>query len=273
MAVNVNAAHRRYLHTLSVSVPSPQRRRRSSVSLAAVKPLRLNGRPTAGSLHQYLRRLILDGAIPNGARLSQVELAERLGVSRTPLREAMRMLQAEGIVEAEHNRRTQVTALDVGDIDTVYGCRVLMEATGVLVTVPKLDNARIAELSEAVAEMREHAADPSADRWARAHRRFHRALIPEAGREFARTLSMYFDRAERLRRMFQTEEIAGGVRLIEEHEAILRACRSKQASKAAALVARHSSRAALTLMAQIAPERDPTLVRTALQLFSALESL
>ena len=119
--------------------------------------------------------------------------------------------------------------------------------------------------------MRKHAADPNAEIWARAHRRFHRALVPEAGREFARTLSAYFDRAERFRRVFQTEEIAGGVRLLEEHEAILRSCKARNASRAAALVARHSARAALTLMAQIAPEREPTLVRTALQLFSALE--
>jgi DNA-binding GntR family transcriptional regulator len=250
-----------------------QKRRRSSVSLDAIQPYRRNGSTTtAGSLHEHLRRLILDGAIPNGASISQVELAERLGVSRTPLREAMRMLQAEGIVHAEHNRRTRVTALDVGDIDTVYGTRVLMEGAGVLVTVPLLDRSRINDLAEAVKEMRMHASDPNAELWARAHRRFHRTLIPEAGREFARTLSTYFDRAERLRRMFQTEEIAGGVRLQEEHEAILRACRAKNASKAAALVARHSARAALTLMAQISPEREPTLVRTALQLFSALES-
>ncbi len=248
-----------------------QRRRRSSVSLDAIKPYSRNGNATPGSLHEHLRRLILDGAIPNGASISQVELAERLGVSRTPLREAMRMLQAEGIVHAEHNRRAHVTALDVGDIDTVYGCRVLLEATGVLVTVPLLDGSKITELTDAVATMRKHAADPNTETWARAHRRFHRALVPEAGREFARTLSAYFDRAERFRRVFQTEEIAGGVRLLEEHEAILRSCKSKNASRAAALVARHSARAALTLMAQIAPEREPTLVRTALQLFSALE--
>src|SRR5207248_1179778 len=250
---------------------TPQRRRRSSVSLDAIKPYRRNGRATAGSLHEYLRRLILDGAIPNGASISQVELAERLGVSRTPLREAIKMLQAEGIIHAEHGRRTRVTALDVGDIDTVYGTRVLMEGAGVLVMVPLLDRARINELAEAVQEMRKHASDPNAEVWARAHRRFHRTLIPEAGREFARTLSTYFDRAERLRRTFQTEEIQGGVRLLEEHEAILRACKRKDASKAASLVAKHSARAALTLMAQIAPEREPTLVRTALQLFSALE--
>src|SRR3979409_583912 len=108
-----------------------RRRRRSSTSLDAIKAYP----GSAGSLHDHLRRLILDGAIPNGTSISQVELAERLGVSRTPLREAMKMLQAEGLVHAEHNRRAHATSLDVGDIDTVYGCRVLLEATGVLVTV------------------------------------------------------------------------------------------------------------------------------------------
>jgi DNA-binding GntR family transcriptional regulator len=71
--------------------------------------------------------------------------------------------------------------------------------------------------------------------------------------------------------MFQSEEIQGGVRLLEEHEAILRACETKNASKAASLVAKHSARAALTLMAKMAPDREPALVRTALQLFSTLE--
>src|SRR2546425_8172474 len=98
-----------------------QRRRRSSVSLDAVTPYRRNG-----SLHEHLRRLILDGAIPNGASFSQVELAERLCVSRTPMRDAMKMLQAERIGQAHPGRRTRVTALDVGHIDTLYGARVLM---------------------------------------------------------------------------------------------------------------------------------------------------
>src|SRR5258708_33588290 len=101
-----------------------QKRRRSSVSLDAIKPYRRNGSTTAGSLHEHLRRLILDGAIPNGASISQVELAERLGVSRTPLREAMRMLQAESIIHAEPGRRTRLTALCVGDSDSVDGHRL-----------------------------------------------------------------------------------------------------------------------------------------------------
>src|SRR2546429_9227699 len=204
-------------------MPTP-RRRRSSVSLSAVKPYKRNG-----SLHEHLRRLILDGAIPNGASISQVELAERLGVSRTPLREAMKMLQAEGIVQADHGRRTRVTALDVGDIDTVYGTRVLMEGAGVLVMVPLLDRARINELAEAVKEMRKHASDPNTELWARAHRRFHRTPIPEAGRRVARPLSTDFDPAQRLRRLFQTERIAGGVRLPAAHEASRKGREAKKA--------------------------------------------
>src|SRR2546427_8241707 len=235
-----------------------QKRRRSTFPLNASKPSRRNGSTTAGSLHEHLRRLILDGAIPNGASISQVERAERLGVSRTPLREAMRMLQAEGIIHAEHGRRTRVTALDVGDIDTVYGTRVLMEGAGVLVMVPLLDRLRIDDLAEAVREMRKHASDPNTELWARAHRRFHRTLIPEAGREFARTLSTYFDRAERLGRMFPTQEIASGVRPNEEHEGIPRAHKSKNASKAATLWARHSARAARTRMTHSATQPEPS---------------
>jgi DNA-binding GntR family transcriptional regulator len=245
-----------------------RRRRRSSTSLDAIKAYP----GSAGSLHDHLRRLILDGAIPNGTRISQVELAERLGVSRTPLREAMKMLQAEGLIDAEHNRRAHVTALDVGDIDTVYGCRVLLEATGVMLTARTLDATKLQELTASVAAMREHAGDPDAEVWTRAHRRFHRALVPEAGTEFARVLSTYFERGERFRRTFQREEIMSGVRLLEEHQAILQACQDLNPNKAAALVARHAARAALQLMAQIAPEREPTLVRIALQLFSTLDS-
>src|SRR3989442_15785189 len=98
-----------------------QKRRRSSVSLDAIKPYRRNGSTTAGSLPEHLRRLILDGAIPNGASISQSELSERLGVSRTPLREAMRVLQAEGILHPGPGRPTSLNALDVGALDTEYG--------------------------------------------------------------------------------------------------------------------------------------------------------
>jgi DNA-binding GntR family transcriptional regulator len=78
-------------------------------------------------LHAYLRECILDGTLTPGTKLSQVTLSEQLGVSRTPLREVLRMLQEEGLVEIEPNQRTRVAGLDPQELDDIYASRILME--------------------------------------------------------------------------------------------------------------------------------------------------
>ncbi|MEA2631083.1 MAG: hypothetical protein QOE66_1302, partial [Chloroflexota bacterium] len=65
---------------------------------------------------ERLRQLIVTGEIPPGSELSQVKLAEMTGVSTTPVREALRQLEVEGLVEARHNRRPRVPAFDPDDL-------------------------------------------------------------------------------------------------------------------------------------------------------------
>src|SRR3954453_2817779 len=60
-------------------------------------------------VHRTIREAILDGTLEPGTTMSQVMLADELGVSRTPLREALRMLQNEGLIESEPNRRVRVS--------------------------------------------------------------------------------------------------------------------------------------------------------------------
>ncbi len=89
-------------------------------------------------LHAYLRECILDGTLTPGTKLSQVTLSEQLGVSRTPLREVLRMLQEEGLVEIEPNQRTRVAGLDPQELDDIYASRILMETLALSMTIAEL---------------------------------------------------------------------------------------------------------------------------------------
>lgn len=71
----------------------------------------------------YLREAILSGEIPPGSRIRQEEIAERLGTSRLPVREALRMLEVEGLTQLEVNRSARVPALDPDELDVIYQMR------------------------------------------------------------------------------------------------------------------------------------------------------
>jgi DNA-binding GntR family transcriptional regulator len=229
--------------------------------------------PAAANLRAHLRELILGGALQPGVVISQVELARSLGVSRTPLREAMRMLQEEGLIEAEPNRRARVTRFDPTDLDTVYGCRVMLESLGCVLTVRSISDDEIKRLEKALDAMREHAESQDVERWQGSHREFHRVLVGRANDQFGRTIAAYQDRSERYWLMFIRANGSGGLTMRDaEHRAIFEAVKDRDAVEAAGLLARHLSRTALTLMAQLAPEHEPLTVRTALQFVSGRSS-
>ena len=99
---------------------------------------------TERALHA-LRELILGGDLAPGARLGEVELAERLGVSRTPVREALSRLAAEGIVEIQPNRGARVTTWTVAELEGVFELRSAIEPQLTAYAVP---NASFADLDE-----------------------------------------------------------------------------------------------------------------------------
>lgn len=218
-------------------------------------------------VYTRLREQLLNGEIPPDAVLSQVQLARELGVSTTPLREAMRLLQAEGLLIAEHNRRSRVAPMDAQDVDAVYASRILIEALAIRLTVPSLAAADHDDLRTDLAAMRVAAADGDITAWEPAHRDFHRRLVSGSGVAVGRIIDPVVERSERYRRssLFgssrRTWELGN-----DEHEAIVQAVAEGQANVAALLLARHLSRSALTVLAKIAPEQEPTAIRAALQM-------
>ncbi|MBH0130103.1 GntR family transcriptional regulator [Salinibacterium sp. NK8237] len=216
-------------------------------------------------VYTRLRALLLNGEIPPGAILSQVQLAKQLAVSTTPLREAMRLLQAEGLLVAEHNRRSRVTPLNPRDIDSVYASRIVMEALAIRLTVPTLGPTEIEALRAAVKGMADAAEAQDLSAWEPIHADFHRRITSGCDEQMSRIIESVSDHTERYRRssLFgspaRTWEIGN-----EEHQSILAACEAGQPAEASILLARHLARSALTVLAKVAPEENPIAVREAL---------
>src|ERR1700761_9762456 len=93
----------------------------------AVASDRLNIASVVDQVYAAIRERITNGSLPRGARVHQEDLALELGVSRTPVREALRRLAAEGLVEMRTNRGARVADVEQGDMHAAYQARLVIE--------------------------------------------------------------------------------------------------------------------------------------------------
>lgn len=230
------------------------------------------GRIVISQVYSYLRKKILDGTVPPGTVLSQVQLAQEIGVSRTPLREALRMLQEEGLVLAEHNHRVRVADLDIGELESFYASRIMLESLAIALSVPRLTQDDFDKLASALDQM--HAASERRDMqsWDEGNRQFHAVLSSYTEGQLRETIKRSIDASERYRRI-KLQNLSRSWEVAEvEHQAIFEACRKGNRDAAVDLLARHLARTALTVIALADPEYEPTAVRTALRLVTGKSS-
>lgn len=119
---------------------------------------RSNQKTKMDQIVEILREAVLTGEFTSGARLLQDELAERFNTSSTPIREALRQLQAEGILEHSPYRGVQVAEVKMEDVREVYMVRAVMESFVTRLAVPYLNHAHVEQLRTLQAHMREYVA-------------------------------------------------------------------------------------------------------------------
>lgn len=226
----------------------------------------VGGRRLALDVHARLRAMILSGELPPGSTLLQAGMARRLGVSRTPMREAFRLLQEEGLIDARPDQRARVSAVDPEDLDAVYGARIMLEALAVATTVRTIGEDDLDRMDDALRRMREHAGDERLDEWYAVHREFHRTATRAVGPYLHRMMDSLAEHSERYIRLAQLGVPGAWARAHQEHEALLTALRARDEAKARQVVARHLARTALSVMADVAPEHEPTATRSALRI-------
>lgn len=224
------------------------------------------GRDTAERVYQQIRQAILSHELPAGVPMSQVQLAQRFGVSRTPLREALRKLQQEGLVEGEPNRRVSVAGFSISDLDHLYAMRIALESLAIRLTVPQFTNGDLAHLESAWDRMAAASVERDYPRWATVHREFHMRFVAHAGARLVTTIEQLSDHAERYRHVyFQHNSWDEGIAV---HQALLEAARARDAAAAAERVVRHYATTALTLVAMLEPTYEPVAVRQAVRQFA-----
>jgi DNA-binding GntR family transcriptional regulator len=101
----------------------------------------------------YLRDAILNGDIAPGARIRQEDVAERFGASRLPVREALRILEAEGLTEHEPNKGARVPSLQMHEVDVIYQMRERLEPLALTESIPNLDRSDLERLAEVQARI------------------------------------------------------------------------------------------------------------------------
>lgn len=183
-----------------------------------------------------LRAAILSGALAAGTQIRQEHVAAEYGVSHIPVREALRRLEAEGLVTIHANRGAFVSRLDAADARDIGDMRAALEMLAVRLSVPRAGPDDLAAAEAAIA-----AGDASADlaQWSAANWAFHRALYAPCARPrliaAIETLWRNVDRF--LRVVWQAADYQG--RSQHEHRAILAAYRAREPEGAASLVAAH----------------------------------
>ncbi|MER5348123.1 GntR family transcriptional regulator [Streptomyces mirabilis] len=218
-------------------------------------------------VHTYLRKLIMDGTLAPGTKLSQVALAEQIGVSRTPLREVLRMLQEEGLVEIEPNQRTRVATLDPQELDQIYANRIMLETLAVSMSLGDWCAAAQKEGKRLLRIMKQSAQRGDLETWFATHASFHELITVRAGESFRRQLQTLADQTIRYIRIYQSSEpdswqTAGQ----EEHEAILDALIAGDEHRALIGMAHHLARTALRVLEHCAPDYEPMAVPHAVNL-------
>ena len=221
-------------------------------------------RDNTATIHRHLREAILHGAIPAGAELSQVKLAEDYGVSRGPVREALRLLEREGLVDAEMNRRVRVAPFSPADLEEVYAMRIVNEALAIRATVPHLTDEDLASLHADMDSMEALSGTDIVD-WEPVHRHFHHTLVAYAGVRLVNLIGQLSDHAERYRLVHLPREPRAWSVGAAEHREIVALCEARDAPGAADALARHLARTAGSMLMHVAPDHEPALVRNAVR--------
>ena len=187
-----------------------------------------------------IRNAIISGELPLGSKLSEQRLADTLGVSRSPVRDALAALQSEGLVRVSPKRGSFVFTPDLRDVDELCEHRAVLETAALRMGINRNHAHLLEQMDRAVRAMDRALAGSDAIGYSTGDRQFHRAIIEGCGnRSLIKAYNHTISPVKALRTHLFTIMDEDTDRSMRQHVAILAACRSGDADLAVTLLEEH----------------------------------
>jgi DNA-binding GntR family transcriptional regulator len=210
----------------------------------------LGREPAAKRAYAEIKTRISDNLMPAGNQYLEAELADLLGMSRTPVREACVRLAEEGMLEIRPRHGIRVLPISADDMAEIYQILTALEATAARAVAAKPASAEeIALLENAVSAMDDALAADDLARWAEEDKRFHKLLVDLSGNaRLSTVVSMFWDQAHRAR-VITLRMRAKPIRSNHDHRAVVEAIRSGDAEAAETIHRKHREESGRMLVA------------------------
>nr|WP_254055715.1 GntR family transcriptional regulator [Ruegeria sp. EL01] len=208
--------------------------------------------PQGNSAYQRLLEEIRDGTLLPGDRLREIELSERLGVSRTPIREAIRQLEADGLVTHVPRLGATVRSLDYAEVMELYEMRAVLEGTAARLAARAASDVELDELEVLNDRLAEAGTGPDA---ARINRIFHATLLDAAKNRFLAKSMLSLQKALLILGPSQLLDSGRAETAVAEHRHIMAALKSRDGAAAETEMRAHIQ-AAQRMRIRALQERD-----------------
>ncbi|MGF6395780.1 GntR family transcriptional regulator [Pseudomonas plecoglossicida] len=201
-----------------------------------------------GEIEERLRNAILDGRLPPGTAVRQQELATLYGVSRMPVREALRQLEAQSLLRVELHKGAVVAPLIGEDAVDTYALRVILESEALRQSIPLLDDADIASARQYIEQLENETRHAEIGRL---NRLFHMALYGKApNQKLLRLIENELNQEERFLR-FHLSSMGLGKLTQDDHNALVNAASDKRVEEAVKVLEQHLNKAARVMRAYL----------------------
>lgn len=202
-------------------------------------------------IFRQLEGMILSGKIQPAERINESKLSNLLGVSRAPIREALRLLASNGILEIRANRGMFVRDLQIKEVEELYDIRAALDVLAGERAAERIDEEHIRVLTKWIQEMAVYVEANNTDAYYRANIAFHAAIVEISGN--TNLLSIYEGVCKQMS-LFRRISLSlpGQLRLsLQRHKKIIKAIKSKDSAKAAKVMKNHTLGAKKALLSAI----------------------